>query len=210
MPKIVDHAARRAEVTEAALALVASGGRRAASVRALADATGWSVGAVRHYVPSTSALETLLLEHVAARVQVRVAERARDGLDRSLPRVELVAQLAEQILPFDAERLVEHRVWATLWVGPDGADPTAAEHAWAWTGQLLFHRQLILLLSGEPTVPNLPERLEEPDESCARHLQAFTDGLALRLAAGMQRPRSAQADLRDVLAILSEHLSRPR
>ncbi|MGC5617275.1 TetR/AcrR family transcriptional regulator [Georgenia sp. Z1491] len=200
MPKIVDHGARREEVTRAALELVARGGRRAATVRALADATGWSAGAVRHYVPSTAALESLMLEHVAGQVQRRVGDVVRNGRNDGLDPVELVAHMVEQILPLDAERDAEHRIWLALYVDPGIA---AEELSWAWTGKRMFHRQLVLLLAGAETVPDYPEELPREQERLAGHLHAFIDGLALRLASGWVEPRPPQEDLRDMLRVLA-------
>lgn len=198
MPKNVDHDARRRELVTAALHLVATSGKSAASVRAIAAETGWSPGSVRHYLPNSQVLETLLLEHVAAQVQRRVAECVASG--RALPREELVAQMAEQILPADAERLVEHRVWLALYVAePD----SAVELRWAWEGTRMFHRQLVLLLQGAETVPNHPGPLSPELETWAGHLQAYTDGLSLRMASATEPVDRSLADLRAFLAVVA-------
>lgn len=196
MPKVVDHDQRRRDLTLAALDLVAEGGRSAASVRALADATGWSPGAVRHYLPTSATLETLLLEHVSGRVQQRVTDQVQRAGRSGWSRRELVARMLEQILPLDAERLVEHRIWVTLYI----EDPSrAAELAWAWTGQRLFHRQLVMLLAGAASVPDHPERLPELQEAWAAHLHAYVDGLALRIASGIEPLAESRAGLRGFL-----------
>ena len=49
MPKIVDHEARRREISAAAAALIAKGGLEAVTFREIAQASGYSKGVVEHY-----------------------------------------------------------------------------------------------------------------------------------------------------------------
>lgn len=200
MPKVVDHQERRATLVRAAIDLVSSGGVGAASVRAISAATGWSAGAVRYYIPTSAALEELLLEHVSANVQRRVAVEVRAGRAGKLAPVELAARMLEQILPLDDERAVEHRIWVALYV----VDPSrAVENAWAWMGQRMFHRQLVQLLSGACEVTDRPGPLDETAERRAGFLHAYADGLALRIASGTEPLETARTELRSFLAGLT-------
>lgn len=197
MPKIVDHDARRSELTAAALRLVADGGRAAASVRALAAATGWSAGTVRHYVPSSAALETLLLEHVSGLVQQRVAETIERCTRAGEDAVETVARQLEQTLPLDAERRTEYRIWLALYVS---APADTGEITWVWEGQRMFHRQHVLRLTGAARIPGLPGPLDPPLERVAAHLHAYADGLALRIASGTEDVATSLTGLREAVA----------
>lgn len=199
MPKVVDHEARQAELVAVAMQLVAETGRlEAASVRAIAARTGWSTGAVRHYLPSAQRLGSLLLDEVAERVQRRVAAEVADP---GHSRRDLVARMLEQILPLDDERLLEHRIWIALYVH----DPhTDAERAWAWEGQRMFHRQLVLLLAGDETPANYPGPLSEAAEIWAGTLHAVADGLALRIATSVEPVEQSRAQLRQFLAVAEE------
>ena len=56
MPKIVDHEKRRAEIAETAANLIARGGLESATVREIANASGYSKGIVEHYFDGKSEL----------------------------------------------------------------------------------------------------------------------------------------------------------
>ncbi|MGI9285997.1 MAG: TetR/AcrR family transcriptional regulator [Pseudomonadales bacterium] len=49
MPKIVDHDARRSEICAIAVSLIARGGMEAATIREIAQESGYSKGVVEHY-----------------------------------------------------------------------------------------------------------------------------------------------------------------
>lgn len=49
MPKIVDHDARRSEISAVAVSLIARGGMEAATIREIAQESGYSKGVVEHY-----------------------------------------------------------------------------------------------------------------------------------------------------------------
>ncbi|MGH3177968.1 MAG: TetR/AcrR family transcriptional regulator, partial [Streptosporangiaceae bacterium] len=52
MPKVVDHAARRAELVDAAWRVIAEEGLEAATMRRIAEAAGCTTGRVTHYFDS--------------------------------------------------------------------------------------------------------------------------------------------------------------
>src|SRR5699024_4783191 len=107
VPKIVDHEARRAEIALAVRRLVAREGLAGATVRAVAEESGWSMGAVRYYFASQDQLLVFavesMMEQVTERV-LRIRERMPAGPDRA-------AALIEQLLPQDRERRAEGTVW---------------------------------------------------------------------------------------------------
>lgn len=108
MPRQVDHEQRRREVTQAAAALVAERGRQALTVRNVAEAVGYSTTVVSHYFDDMAELlhETYAL--AAARSRVRIdAVMAADPLD--------IIGIAEAVLPLDADRRADWRIWLAFW-----------------------------------------------------------------------------------------------
>lgn len=71
MPKIVDHEARRAEITEVAVRLISSGGLEAATIREIASHSGYSKGVVAHYFDNMEELISASLELVNERYRQR-------------------------------------------------------------------------------------------------------------------------------------------
>jgi AcrR family transcriptional regulator len=106
MPKIVDPAERRRLVVEAVWRVVQRDGLENASVRNVAREADLSMGALRHYFPTHSALITFALQVIMDRIEARVA--ALEPADDPRERADMV--LAE-LLPLDAERRAENNVW---------------------------------------------------------------------------------------------------
>lgn len=158
-------------------------------MRRLATVTGWSSGALRHYVPDVDALAGLLLEQVAGRIQRAVSAELATVGPGVVPPSTVVACLA-QTLPIDGEREVEFSVWRHFW----GRDRQGVEAAWVWTGQRMFHRQMVLLLAGAEvsSLTALPESLPDGLEMWAGHLHAVTDGLALRAGLAVPAPTTEE------------------
>jgi AcrR family transcriptional regulator len=106
MPKIVDHDARRAELADAAWAVVRREGVEQASVRTVAAEARCSPGSLRHYFPSQAALLTAVLQVVIDRIEARLTELDRDPDPRRAAR-----QVLHELLPLDAPRRAENEVW---------------------------------------------------------------------------------------------------
>ncbi|GAA1397169.1 TetR/AcrR family transcriptional regulator [Pseudonocardia kongjuensis] len=79
VPRSVDHDARRSEIADAVLALVARAGTEAVSLRSVATEAGISMGRVQHYFASKDALLLHALERSHRRMEHRIEERARSG-----------------------------------------------------------------------------------------------------------------------------------
>lgn len=202
MPKVVDHASRRKELAGAALAIVRQDGPESLSMRRLAAASGWSSGALRHYVPDVDALAGLLLEQVSARVQAAVTTHLAVSGRNRVTTDAVIACLAE-VLPLDPEREMEFAVWRYFW----GRDRRGVEAAWVWTGQRMYYRQMVLLLSGVEIrhLSPRPEQLEDGLEAWASHLHAVVDGLALRAGLAVPPPSADEvmSDLRHAVAVIA-------
>lgn len=105
-PAPVDHDAQRARLAAVVLDIVAERGLEAASVRAIADAAGVSIGTVQHYFPTKDELLLYTFVHIGHELDDRVeriVKRAWSG------RRALRAILLE-LLPLDARRRAALRV----------------------------------------------------------------------------------------------------
>lgn len=108
MPKTVDHAERRRQVTAVAAELVATSGRSALTVRNVAAATGHSTTVVSHYFDDVTDLLHAVHGFAADRARHRIdAVIAHDPSD--------VEGLIESILPLDHERQQDWRIWFAFW-----------------------------------------------------------------------------------------------
>jgi AcrR family transcriptional regulator len=119
MPQQVDHDARRRQLAEIAANLIAQGGAEAATVRAVAQAAGYSTKVVSHYFADKRALMLHTYRHAAIRSgELTQASQPVGGAD--------VAALMEALLPVDAEVQRNWRVWFAFW-GLAFADAEMAE-----------------------------------------------------------------------------------
>ncbi|MDT0213834.1 TetR family transcriptional regulator C-terminal domain-containing protein [Rothia sp. ARF10] len=128
MPKVVDHAERRAELGAAVRRVVARVGVEGATVRAVAAESGWSTGAVRHYF----ATQSELLDFAFDASLSDIPQRIRDVLEQQEPGLERAQSLLEQLLPLDDDRLAEVRVYLAFMARSRTVDtrPGLAEQAW--------------------------------------------------------------------------------
>lgn len=111
--------ARRREIANAVLDLIARGGVRTATVRAVAAETGLSVGSVRHFFGSQDELRRFAMAELVAVIEARVAAGARDRTERAagggvLEVVEAAAEVGEALLPLDGPRAQQARVYAAF------------------------------------------------------------------------------------------------
>lgn len=106
VPRIVDHEARRSELSQAVWRVIARAGLQGVTNRAVAAEAGWSTGVVDHYFADKA---DLLLRSYREAIQ-RSGERAladltgRSGLDR----LRAVSRFA---LPLDEESTLVANVW---------------------------------------------------------------------------------------------------
>lgn len=110
VPRIVDAAQRRRELTEAVWRVIRRDGVAAASVRAVAREAGTSMGALRHWF----ATQDELLHVAMTRVMERARERAGRVAATGGPLVPRLLRVLEETLPLDEERRAEAEVWLAL------------------------------------------------------------------------------------------------
>jgi TetR/AcrR family transcriptional regulator, transcriptional repressor of bet genes len=105
MPKRVDHVQRRADIAEAAVAMIAAHGLEDVKLSQIARAAGCTTGAVTHYFETKDDVLLAALEHVCA----KLFEHTED-IDPG----DAMGALAE-LLPVDAETRAEWKVWLAFW-----------------------------------------------------------------------------------------------
>jgi AcrR family transcriptional regulator len=135
MPKVVDHAARRAHIVAVYLQLVAGRGATGATTRTLAEAAGISAGALWYYFRDMDAVRTAAAKSVAERTAARIAA-ASAGL-RGLRRLRAILH---ELLPLDEETRVEAFVitgfWGDVATRTSTTDARSAAELW-WDTEIL-------------------------------------------------------------------------
>ncbi|KGN29959.1 TetR family transcriptional regulator [Knoellia sinensis KCTC 19936] len=128
MPKVVDHAARRAELGAAVRRVVARSGVEGASVRAVAAESGWSTGAMRYYFATQDELLDFAFDASLADIPLRLQRI----LDEQEPGFDRAQALLEEMLPLDDDRLAEVRVYLAFMARSRTVDgrPGLAEQTW--------------------------------------------------------------------------------
>ena len=95
-------------------------GVAAASVRAVANEAGLSMGSVRHFFASHDQLLLFAVEALVeqARRRIEAGTPARMALLAEGRPLVAIAALLEEVLPLDAERQTEAKVWAAFTTPP--------------------------------------------------------------------------------------------
>lgn len=179
MPKVVDHDARRAELATAVWELIRREGLSGVTVRKVADASGWSVGAVRHYLPTQADIVD-----VAARRVVDVATARLLAVPAGKDLREDARALVHAMMPLDAESTALLQVWLAF-VGDAAAKGEGAPG--------VVHADLSQVLEGL-LVDMVAAGLVAGDPAAlAVELQALVDGLSVHLLVGAISADSAVA-----------------
>ncbi|MFF4138512.1 TetR/AcrR family transcriptional regulator [Streptomyces mirabilis] len=167
MPKQVDHAQRRSEISAAVWQVVSKSGLEGLTLRAVAAAAGCTTGMVTHYFRDKKAL----IAHARSVMHRRMADRI-DAMPRRETAWESLYAVAEQALPLDEERRLEAVVWShfllTTRTDPELLHEHTVSHA-SWV------RRLTGLVSA--AVPGQPEPSDL--EAQVRSLVTCLDGLVL-------------------------------
>ena len=188
MPRVVDHEQRRDELVRAAWRLIADDGLPGVTIRRLAERSGWSSGAVRHYLPTREAI----IEAAADRAGSMIEQRIRAVSVDSDP-VAAVAEVLQAVLPSDEAMREASRVWLAF-VGQAASDQRLA-HAHG-----IVYRDLNALLvellewaaaEGHPVPAGAA--------AAAAQLQALVDGLTVHLLLGQLDAGRATDVLQDAV-----------
>jgi AcrR family transcriptional regulator len=114
VPKIVDAGARRQDVVQAVLRIIAVDGLERASLREVADEAGLAVGSVRHYFAGSEELLAFTFGMVVDRVVGRLEALlppVREAVRDSHAQREAVLTLLGGMLPLDEQSAVEACAW---------------------------------------------------------------------------------------------------
>lgn len=106
MPRIVDHNERRRQICDVLLDIVAESGLGAATLREVADRSGWSTGVIGHYF---NGRDDLLLGGLRRAAEL-LAEHHTKMLE-SLDGLQALEQLLETSIPVDKRRLALARIF---------------------------------------------------------------------------------------------------
>ncbi|UBV44279.1 TetR family transcriptional regulator C-terminal domain-containing protein (plasmid) [Deinococcus taeanensis] len=191
MPRQVDHDARRTALALAVWQLIRTGGIEHVTLRHLADTTGWSTGAIRHYLPTREAILSFAAQHVGRRVQARLTAARPAGTPRNQLRTML-----HELLPLDEERTCEAGIWLAFVAHGQATPQIADAQGVAFDGlQDELHRVMQQLHRHQLLAPGRDPAAE------ATALHALIDGLTLH--------RLMQKLTRDqVVTALDQHLER--
>lgn len=194
VPRIVDHDQRRAELAEAVWSLIRQKGLAGVTIRHLSEQSGWSSGAIRHYLPNREAILNFAAQQVNERAEQRI---------RSLPLGEDYRQnflnMLHVTLPLDDET----RIWMEVWLAFVGA--AVSDQTFADTQGLLYANldELFIGIFGDFQQRGwLPEHT--PAEA-ATELHALLDGLSVHLLLRQITPEQAKQTLEKAV----DHLLRP-
>ena len=110
MPKIVDHDSRRSEISAVAVSLIARGGMDAATIRQIAQASGYSKGVVEHYFENKEELISGALASINARYEYRV-KHTTAGLEG----IEALRKRLQATLPLNKTIREEWKVRLVFW-----------------------------------------------------------------------------------------------
>ena len=110
MPKIVDHEARRFELSAVAASLIAQGGLEAATIREIAQTSGHSKGVVEHYFENKEELISGALAWANHCYEQRV-EKATAGMSG----IRALRRRIEATLPLNKNTRDEWKVRLVFW-----------------------------------------------------------------------------------------------
>lgn len=170
MPRVVDHQQRRDELIEAVWQLIVHEGLSGITIRKVAERSGWSSGAVRHYLPTREAI----LDAAAQRVGEAIELRVRAVPHAATPQQALVGVL-EAVLPTDEAMRLASRVWLAF-VGQAASDQSLAQ------AQGIVYRDLndllVRLLESAQAQGHV---VAGGPAAAAVELQALVDGLTVHV-----------------------------
>lgn len=175
MPKTVIPEERRKAVGDAAVRIMIRSGIEGASLRNLAEETGLSIGAIRHYFESHDELVIFTMSELGRRIRQRVVARVdrlpAGGLNSTVE----VAELLAELLPLDRARREDLAVWLTFVVA---ARTQPALHAVADEHHEHTRGMVTRILEQAVEQGRLPAGLDLDIESF--RLGALLDGLTMQ------------------------------
>ncbi|MEV7222153.1 TetR/AcrR family transcriptional regulator [Streptomyces sp. NPDC093681] len=174
MPRVADHDARHAEITDAVQRLIVRHGLTAVTVARTAAEAGMSVGLVQHYFTAKDEMLLATFIRVNGRFTARVDELVNRGEAEGRTIVEMLRQALTELMPLDDARRAE------LLVRRAFADQAAhnARLAAVQRETLVGIRSRVARAINNGTVcGEVAHGIDAADQ--ALRIVAFTEGLAL-------------------------------
>lgn len=184
MPRIVNHDLRREELAQHVWELIRREGIGGVTIRNLAQQSGWSSGAIRHYLPDRESILAFAAEQLNTRAEQRGYALPLTGY----PFTDF-QQLLHLFLPLDDET----RLWMEVWLAYLSA--AVREESYADTHGILFKnisavlRQFLTEFARYGWLPH------HTPEQAATELHALVDGLSIHLLLKQITPEQARDTL---------------
>lgn len=210
MPRYADHDERREELAQTVVKLVLEEGLDRVSVRSVAKASGWSVGAIRYYFPRQ--------EDLIAHVLSRTVDRAfgaivQAGEAESGSPEERVFNTMMAVAPIDEDRASYIRIWIAYMDRGLSQPEIAALMKRVWTEARFHSRRNVAILAGMPPPEEPTEQFDDPFlEETAAVLHVMWDGMNVQgvMSPTTMTPDELQRVCRRVVGTISRRLSRER
>lgn len=188
MPKIVNHDQRRAELTRAVWSLIREQGIAAVTIRNLNQKSGWSSGAIRHYLPNRDAILSFAADQVNGWAERRIA-----AITWSTNYKQNLMTLVDVVLPLDDETREIAQVWLAF-VGAAVSNQSFADsHGILYRNLNAAFRRIFEDFKGNGCLPN-----HSPAQA-ATELHAVLDGLCIHLLLQQISPEQAKATVTGLL-----------
>jgi AcrR family transcriptional regulator len=179
LPVATDHEIRRREVARAAVHSIASAGLEGATLRAVADEGGWSVGVVQHYFRNKSELLTAAVDYLAERTAASL-----DDHSGSLLVLDRLSAVLHQTVPTTPQSGANYwKVWICFWA--QATVDARLAGAVATHAQLWRQRLAVTIREGQDD-GSIRADLDAEDE--AAFLAAAVDGLGITAAVDSAYP----------------------
>lgn len=185
MPRIVDHDQRRQELVRHVWALIRREGVDGVTIRNLSEQSGWSSGAVRHYLPTRDSILTFAAEQLAGAVERELRALQLSGP----PRAQLEGFLLA-LLPLDGPS----QEWTEVWLAFASAAVRGEQYADAHG--ILYRDLRATLLEITRSLAGADLLKAATPEQAAVELHALIDGLCLHLLLRQLAPEQAREAVR--------------
>lgn len=189
MPRHADHEERRAELADAVSRLILEHGIDGVSVRAVAQESGWSVGAIRYYFPRQEDLLSHAFRQMIERAvgRIEVAERT----DISDP-MKWACEILCTTAPVTDDTRQDIRIWMAFVDRGLAREHVAELMEEVWQGGRFYSRRMVAAMARLPLPEHIEETLEDPFlEETAAILHVLWNGISFQ---GIMAPDRLNAD----------------
>ncbi len=169
MPRIVDHEERRRQIADVLLVVVAEVGIAGATIREVAERSGWSTGVIGHYFKNR---QDLLLGGLRRAAEILSEHNTR--VLSTLTGLQAVELLLEGSIPLDTRRLALCRIFFFFYVEAMRDEELRAEIESYLTG---WRKSVARAIRVAQESGDLPASLDA--RQAARDLVGLADGLSM-------------------------------